>query len=578
MKFRAKIVDAACLNHFTRVSAMIAKLAKTCTLRISPEKLNFVLSDRVASAGVSMWCELEQENFFSEFQMEGISAENNAIYLDLTAENLSRALKTAQNARALKIKLTNKHFPCLTVSIELLSVSSSSRVVTHDIPVKVIPRKLWKDLQEPTIPDSDVSIYLPALKTMKSIVEKMKNISNHLIMEANLSGELNLKIETELVCVTTHFKDLGNPPPASEDASQERPPEQMAEVHIDIRKLLQFLAGQQVNPTRAVCKLHANPVPFTSPTKVSHPPGALTFGEEAQVLENPPPLASWDQDIVKATSRAPLSAASRRSQAASDPGDHTDRESWGPSVTITSFWNSSGPDPCRPRKCAVGPGSSVPCGLLQRSCPPAGPCRLRVRIPSCPSADDVASDVLPGTDVASTAASPGVPVRPAVSAPTSSPTAHPPTLPRSSLGHGGSASWPRPPTRCHPGAVSMHSPPDALDAADHGFPDTDAWAPLSLGFRVRASPKAALCLRVDFGDSSGVQVTIYNVSRGIAVTAYHQFRKGTVVTHHFAAGPPCNVSFTCQSCVAGGQAWPSVTVQYRMQPVSVYTNGNHVCH
>uniref|UniRef100_A0A8C0L6T0 Polycystin-1-like protein 1 n=1 Tax=Canis lupus dingo TaxID=286419 RepID=A0A8C0L6T0_CANLU len=201
----------------------------------------------------------------------------------------------------------------------------------------------------------------------------------------------------------------------------------------------------------------------------------------------------------------------------------------------------------------------------------------------------------------------------------------------SSLGHGGSASWPRPPTRCHPGAVSMHSPPDALDAADHGFPDTDAWAPLSLGFRVRASPKAALCLRVDFGDSSGVQVTIYNVSRGIAVTAYHQFRKegvyvlkaliyndlcgpgrelgpyyvemgpatmsvfmnsssirrdellvfagshadqkSTVVTHHFAAGPPCNVSFTCQSCVAGGQAWPSVTVQYRMQPVSVYTNG-----
>ncbi|CAK7296196.1 Polycystic kidney disease protein 1-like 1 [Vulpes lagopus] len=390
--------------------------------------------------------------------------------------------------------------------------------------------------------------------------------------------------------------------------------------------LLQPLPGGTWNE-----ELHANPVPFTSPAKVSHPPGALTFGEEAQVLENPPPLASWDQDIVKATSRAPLSAASRRSQAAPDPGDHADRDSWGPSITITSFWNSSGPDPCRPRKCAVGPGSSVPCGLLQRSCPPAGPCRLRVRIPSCPSADDVASDVLPGTDVASTATSPGVPVRPAVSAPTSSPTAHPPTLPRSFLGHGGSTSWPRPPTRCHPGAVSMHSPPDTLDAADCGFPDMDARAPLSLGFRVWASPKAALCLRVDFGDSSGVQVTIYNVSRGIAVTAYHQFRKegvyvlkaliyndlcgpgrelgpyyvemgpatvsvfmnsssirrdellvfagshadqkSTVVTHHFVAGPPCNVSFTCQSCAAGGQAWPSVTVQYRMQPISVYTNG-----
>lgn len=34
----------------------------------------------------------------------------------------------------------------------------------------------------------------------------------------------------------------------------------MAEVHIDIRKLLQFLAGQQVNPTRAVCNLVSNKI------------------------------------------------------------------------------------------------------------------------------------------------------------------------------------------------------------------------------------------------------------------------------------------------------------------------------
>ncbi|XP_055277026.1 checkpoint protein HUS1 isoform X3 [Moschus berezovskii] len=80
-------------------------------------------------------------------------------------------------------------------------------------------------------------------------------ILNLQIIEANLNGELNLKIETELVCVTTHFKDLGNPPLASKNASQDRNSEQMAEVHIDIRKLLQFLAGQQVNPTKATCNI-----------------------------------------------------------------------------------------------------------------------------------------------------------------------------------------------------------------------------------------------------------------------------------------------------------------------------------
>ncbi|XP_068252695.1 checkpoint protein HUS1 isoform X5 [Nyctibius grandis] len=228
MRFRAKIVDLACLNHFSRgvwsgsprnaallppgVINTIAKLAKACTLRLTVSKLYFILSDKVANGGVSMWCELCQGNFFDEFQMEGVAAEHNEIYLELVPENLSRALRTAQSAKAVKIKLTNKHCPCLRVAVELPSLSSSSRIVTHDIPVGVIPRRLWNDFREPSVPDFDVSIYLPALKTMKSVVERMKNLSSSIVIEANLSGEMNLKIETDLVSVTTHFKDLGNPP------------------------------------------------------------------------------------------------------------------------------------------------------------------------------------------------------------------------------------------------------------------------------------------------------------------------------------------------------------------------------
>lgn len=203
-----------------------------------------------------MWCELCQANFFDEFQMEGVSAEQNDIYLELAPENLSRALKTAQNAKAVKIKLTNKHCPCLTVAVELPSLSSTSRIVTHDIPVSVIPRRLWNDFKEPTVPDFDVSIYLPGIKTMKSVVERMKNLSNFIVIEANRNGEINLKIETDLVSVSTHFKDLGNPPWASDESSQSNPdPDDMSEARIDIRKLLQFLAGQQVNPNKAICNI-----------------------------------------------------------------------------------------------------------------------------------------------------------------------------------------------------------------------------------------------------------------------------------------------------------------------------------
>ncbi|KAJ7322741.1 hypothetical protein JRQ81_019028 [Phrynocephalus forsythii] len=178
MRFRAKVVDVRCLSQFTRVINTVAKLAKTCMLRLTVDKLYFILSDKVANGGISMWCELNQGSFFDEFQMEGVATENNEIFLEVTSENLSRALKTAQNAKSVKIKLTNKQCPCLTVAVELPSLCSSSRIVTHDIPVGVIPRKLWNDFREPNVPEFDVSIYLPVMKTMKSVVERMKNLSN----------------------------------------------------------------------------------------------------------------------------------------------------------------------------------------------------------------------------------------------------------------------------------------------------------------------------------------------------------------------------------------------------------------
>lgn len=53
--------------------------------------------------------------------MQGVTPEANEIYLELCPENVLRALKTGQSARWIKLKLTNKHTPCLTVEVELVS-------------------------------------------------------------------------------------------------------------------------------------------------------------------------------------------------------------------------------------------------------------------------------------------------------------------------------------------------------------------------------------------------------------------------------------------------------------------------
>lgn len=61
-----------------------------------------------------------QANFFDEYQMEGVSPENNEICLEVIVENLARSLKTIQNAKSVKLKLTKKHCPCLTIAAELV--------------------------------------------------------------------------------------------------------------------------------------------------------------------------------------------------------------------------------------------------------------------------------------------------------------------------------------------------------------------------------------------------------------------------------------------------------------------------
>ncbi|KAH3703106.1 checkpoint protein HUS1-like isoform X1 [Dreissena polymorpha] len=264
MRFRGKLVDITCIQHFTRVVTTISKLIKTCVLRITPTALYLILSEKVVNGGVQIWCELPQGHFFDEYAMEGVSAEENEIYLELAPENLVKALKTAQTAKWVKVKLTKKHAPCITIEVDLPTLGAHSRVVVHDIPVSVVPRRLWTEYQEPEVPNFDVSIVMPQIKVLKNVIEKMKNLSNTLLLSANHQGEFKVSVETDMVSVSTHFQDLLNPASGNGGAPQQlnpsMDPEEFAEVRIDIRRFAQFLSGQQVSPNRVICNIVDNKV------------------------------------------------------------------------------------------------------------------------------------------------------------------------------------------------------------------------------------------------------------------------------------------------------------------------------
>jgi len=52
---------------------------------------------------------------------------------------------------------------------------------------------------------------MPPLVSVRTIIDRMKSMSNYLTISANYNGEFRLKIETESVSVETYFKDLMAP-------------------------------------------------------------------------------------------------------------------------------------------------------------------------------------------------------------------------------------------------------------------------------------------------------------------------------------------------------------------------------
>ena len=55
------------------------------------------------------------------------------------------------------------------------------------------------------------SIYMPPLRVLRNIIDRMKNLSNFVRVSANNAGELKLCVETDLVNVSTYFHDLDRP-------------------------------------------------------------------------------------------------------------------------------------------------------------------------------------------------------------------------------------------------------------------------------------------------------------------------------------------------------------------------------
>ena len=63
----------------------LSKSCKQLALRIAPEKLVFILNEKDSGGHLSAWCEFTKEPYFVEYCMEGVTPQDNEIYLDISS-------------------------------------------------------------------------------------------------------------------------------------------------------------------------------------------------------------------------------------------------------------------------------------------------------------------------------------------------------------------------------------------------------------------------------------------------------------------------------------------------------------
>ena len=65
------------------VITTLAKLARSCVVRITKDLLYFIIVEETAATSKPVvWCLLEQTHYFNEYSMAGVSEEQNEIFLE----------------------------------------------------------------------------------------------------------------------------------------------------------------------------------------------------------------------------------------------------------------------------------------------------------------------------------------------------------------------------------------------------------------------------------------------------------------------------------------------------------------
>jgi HUS1 checkpoint protein len=188
--------------------------------------------------------QVKVQSIFSDYRIQSNS--NNEITILISPEALLLALRSAWNPASLDstaetvMKLAKKNDQA-ALSFNISGSMSSGRMVRvgHDVRIEVMKPSDVKKLTEPMCPEPDVRyftacsrsrdaewfamgqvhILLPPLQKLRTIVERLRPLSDVIAVRCNNNGKLQISVQTESVSVDTQWSGCTNPKMGEPSAS-----------------------------------------------------------------------------------------------------------------------------------------------------------------------------------------------------------------------------------------------------------------------------------------------------------------------------------------------------------------------
>jgi HUS1 checkpoint protein len=249
------------------LTAALASLEKIAWLRLDDATARFTV---IPDTGSQVWAQLALDLIFDNYLIQS-AEDQNTINLELPLQPLQRALKSALNSVSASLRLTKKDgLPVLSMTISTMTSATNTgaagarvagagggggfdmgdyhdddddnfptehletslrrdreKIVTQDIPVRVLHPETVETIMQPKAREPDVYIQLPPLLQLKAISDRFTRLAStsasgtgrgaggttspKLELSANMHGGLRLRISTDGGDVLSEWTGLTNP-------------------------------------------------------------------------------------------------------------------------------------------------------------------------------------------------------------------------------------------------------------------------------------------------------------------------------------------------------------------------------